>query len=73
MNTDLVQQIRDLPREDRLELLRELVKSLEAEEPLVSRSSSLARVRGMLKTDAPPPTDEQIRENYVRYLIEKYQ
>ena len=73
MNTDLVQQIRELPREDRLELLRELVKSLEVEEHLVFRSSSLARVRGMLKTDAPPPTDEQIRENYVQYLVEKYQ
>ena len=72
MNTDLAQQIRDLPREDRLALLRELILSLELEESMFSRSSSLARVRGLLKSDAPPPTDEQIREIYVRYLIEKY-
>jgi hypothetical protein len=72
MNTDLAQQIRDLPREDRLALLRELILSLELEESMFSRSSSLARVRGLLKSDAPPPTDEQIREIHVRYLIEKY-
>jgi hypothetical protein len=73
MNIDLVQQIRDLSREDRLSLLRELVKSLEAEEPMPLRTSSLARVRGLLKKDAPPPTDDQVRESYVQYLIEKYQ
>jgi hypothetical protein len=73
MTTDLIQQIRDLPREDRLSLLRELVKTLEAEEPIPLRTSSLARVRGLLKKDTPPPTDEQIRESYVQYLIEKYQ
>ena len=72
MNTDLAQQIRDSAREDRLALLRELILSLELEEPMFSRSSSLARVRGLLKTDAPPPTDDQIRESYVQYLIEKY-
>jgi hypothetical protein len=73
MNIELVQQIRDLSREDRLSLLRELVKSLEAEEPKSSRTSSLARVRGLLKTETPPPSDEQVRESYVQYLIEKYQ
>jgi hypothetical protein len=73
MNTDLVQQIRDLPREDRLNLLRELVKSLEAEEPMPGRSSSLERVRGLLKKDTPPTTDEQIQESCVEYLIEKTQ
>ena len=73
MDIDLVQQIQELSREDRLNLLRELVKSLEAEEPIFLSSSSLARVRGLLKRDIPPPTDEQIREQYVQYLIEKYQ
>ncbi|PYS64904.1 MAG: hypothetical protein DMF74_05505 [Acidobacteria bacterium] len=30
------------------------------------------RLHGMLKTDAPPPTDEELKEDYINYLAEKY-
>ena len=30
------------------------------------------RLQGMLKTDAPPPTDEELKEDYINYLAEKY-
>ncbi len=40
-----------------------------------SREEKLAafhRLQGMLKTDAPPPTDEELKEDYINYLAEKY-
>jgi len=30
------------------------------------------RLQGMLKIDAPPPTDEELKEDYINYLAEKY-
>ncbi len=29
-------------------------------------------VRGMLKPEGPPPTDEELREDYTNYLMRKY-
>ena len=29
-------------------------------------------LRGILKTEAPPPSDEELKEDYVDYLAEKY-
>lgn len=40
-----------------------------------SRKEKLAafhRLQGMLKTDAPPPTDEELKEDYINHLAEKY-
>jgi len=40
-----------------------------------SRDEKLAafyRLQGMLKTDAPPPTDEELKQDYINYLAEKY-
>jgi len=68
--TDLAQQVRALPRPA---LLRELARSLEDKDAASSRAPSLARVRGMLKTDAPAPTDKQVRDAYIQYLLEEYQ
>lgn len=34
--------------------------------------SSLNRGLGVLKTDGPAPTDEDLSKEYVDYLVEKY-
>jgi hypothetical protein len=39
---------------------------------LEERLAAFHRLYGMLKTDAPPPTDEELKEDYINYLAEKY-
>jgi hypothetical protein len=34
--------------------------------------AALSRLEGMLKTAAPPPTDEELKEDYINYVSEKY-
>jgi len=38
----------------------------------VSKSESVRQLRGMLKTEGEPPSDEELKEDYVNYLTEKY-
>ena len=40
-----------------------------------SRDEKLAafyRLQGILKTDSPPPTDEELKRDYIDFLAEKY-
>ncbi|MGI8565594.1 MAG: hypothetical protein ACR2LZ_03830 [Pyrinomonadaceae bacterium] len=34
--------------------------------------AAVRQLRGILKTDRPPPSDEEWKEDYVKYLTEKY-
>jgi len=34
--------------------------------------AAVQRLRGILKTSGKPPTDEELKEDYTNYLIEKY-
>ncbi len=43
-----------------------------SEEAQSSSTSSVNKLRGLFKTDQQPPTDAQIKEDYTRYLEEKY-
>lgn len=36
------------------------------------RVSAVQRLRGILKTEGPPPSDEEVKDMYTDYLIEKY-
>lgn len=70
---DLVKTIQTLPLSERLSLLEVLTQSLKADMSTNrGRNSSLARVRGILKTDGPLLSDEDIEDSYTDYLIEKY-
>ena len=70
---DIVKTIQELPLTERLSLLEMLAQSLQAEiRSKLARQSSLARVRGMLKVDGPLPSDQDLEEEYIEYLIEKY-
>lgn len=71
---DIIVAVRQLPNEKRLTLMEELVHLLAAEwQPPRSAGSSLDRVRGMLKPLAEPsPSEDELRDAYTDYLIEKY-
>ena len=34
--------------------------------------AALGRLRGVFKTAGPPPTDEELKEDYINYLTKKY-
>jgi hypothetical protein len=83
---ELVNEIRQLPLTEREAVVEEISRSIREEiqengsgkEPgdQTSRTeqklAAVQRLRGMLKTDGNPPTDEEIKEEYVSYLAEKY-
>ena len=51
------------------------IDSAPCEQSEVSREEKIAafhRLRGMLKTEGPPPTDEELKDDYIKYLAEKY-
>lgn len=62
-----------LPVEERRRLMREIATSLRDEGEIpVPRGVPASRLHGIIKFDGPPPTDEELREDYINYLIEKY-
>ena len=64
-----------LPLNERLLLLETLTRSVREElvAPITQQvDTSLRLVCGMLKPDGPPPTDDELREDYASYLIGKY-
>ncbi|MDQ4074724.1 MAG: hypothetical protein M3220_00605 [Chloroflexota bacterium] len=61
-----------LPLEERLQLLDIIHQSLATNAGAQREQSSLLELRGFLKTDAPPPSDDALRDDYTDYLIEKY-
>jgi hypothetical protein len=82
---ELIQEINQLPRDKRKALGEAILRSLQdeqlsrdsegGEQREVSREEKLAafhRLRRMLKTDGPPPTDEELKDDYIKYLAEKY-
>jgi hypothetical protein len=70
---ELIKEIMQLPLERRMELLETISRSLREEmRPREQKESIVSRLRGIAKFDGPPPTDEEIKEDYTRYLTEKY-
>jgi len=75
----IAKQVKELHRPlDALEI-EEILKPVEEEQPDVKgnygREEKLAafhRLEGMLKTDGPLPTDEELKDDYINYLSEKY-
>ena len=70
---ELIREIMQLPLEQRMELLEALKRSLQEETHLQERRrDAVRRLRGIAKPDGPPPSDEEIKDEYTRYLMEKY-
>ena len=60
---------------DRLALIEAIVQSLmnELETRLPVAKGTLTGLRGLLKTDALPPSDEEVKATLEKRLEEKYQ
>ena len=83
---ELVKEIKQLPLAEREAVVEEvsrsiqeeveangsLAKSEEQRNRIEQKLAAVSRLRGAFKTDAPPPTDEELKEDYVNYLAKKY-
>ncbi len=70
---DLIVEIRHLSLDERLSLLEYLIRNVREEwHPQPRNGSSLDRVRGMLKLAGPIPTDAELADSHLKYLLEKY-
>ena len=58
---EVKEQVFKLPPSDRLALVSAIIESLQ-DQPVagVDRSGAIQRMRGLLKTDRPAPTDEDV-------------
>jgi hypothetical protein len=73
LSQELKAQIFKLPPSDRLALISAIVESLQ-DTPVTKpeRSGAIQRMRGLLKTDQPAPTDEEVATMLEERRVEKY-
>ena len=62
----ILDELRNWPSSDRLQLARMILKTLEAHRASGRRLGSLKDLLGILKTNAPSPTDEECRRSSKR-------
>lgn len=61
LSQELNAQVLSLPPDDRLTLIAVIVESLQNRTTTqTDRSDAIQRMRGLLKTDQPAPTDEEV-------------
>jgi hypothetical protein len=73
LSQELKAQIFKLPPSDRLALISAIVESLQdTSVPQPVRSGAIQRMRGLLKTDHPAPTDEEVATMLEERRVEKY-
>ncbi|NJL40347.1 MAG: hypothetical protein HC899_29085 [Leptolyngbyaceae cyanobacterium SM1_4_3] len=73
LSQELKAQIFNLPPSDRLALISAIVESLQnttITQP--DRSAAIQRMRGLLKTERPSPTDEEVAAMLEERRVEKY-
>lgn len=73
LSQELKEQIFKLSPRDRLALISEIVESLQ-EAPIdkTARSRAIQQMRGLLKTDQPAPTDEEVAAMLEERRVERY-
>jgi hypothetical protein len=70
---EIITEIRHLPLDKRLEILEVLSRDIRGSLDATKRKGTpVERVSGLLKTDGPAPTDEEIKRDYIDYLDSKY-
>ena len=70
---ELKKQVFKLSVSDRLSLMSAIIESLQEIPSFTSnRSKAIGRMRGLLKTDQPAPTDEEIAVMLEERRVEKY-
>lgn len=70
---ELKNQVRKLPVNDRIELVRSIIDSIQ-ETPISTptRSQAIRRMKGLLKTSQPAPTDAEVGLMLEQHRMEKY-
>jgi hypothetical protein len=70
---EVKEQVFKLKPNDRLALVSAIIESLQEQlVPKADRSSAIQRMRGLLKTDQPAPTDEEVVAMLNERRMEKY-
>ena len=70
---DLKEQAFKLPPSDRLALVSAIIESLQTTSIVKpERSGAIRRMRSLLKTDQPAPTDEDVAAMLEERRVEKY-
>ncbi|MBP5972310.1 hypothetical protein HW132_06080 [Brasilonema sp. CT11] len=70
---ELKKQARQLSVSDRLELVHAIIESLQdVPNQQSERSDIIKQMKGLLKTDEPAPTDEQVAAMLEERRMEKY-
>jgi hypothetical protein len=70
---EVKEQILKLLQGDRLAVVSAIIESLQEEPvPKGDRSGAIQRMRGLLKTDQPAPTDEEVSAMLDERRLEKY-
>lgn len=70
---ELKEQVFKLPPSDRMALLTAIIESLQDTPVSESdRSGAIRRMRGLLKTDQPAPTDEEVATMLEEQRVKKY-
>ena len=70
---EIIKEIKGLPLNDRLMVLDALAQSVREEEQVPRKRVSVAdQLWGIAKPDGPLPSDQELKEDYIRYLTEKY-
>ena len=70
---ELKEQAFQLPESDRLELVRAIIESLQNQPSQQSeRTRIIKQMKGLLKTNQPAPTDEQVNAMLEQQRVEKY-
>ncbi len=71
-HAELVKAITKLPVKEREAVRDAISKSIEDEQLEPKKRSLSQRLYGIAKPDGPIPSDEELKEDYIRYLTEKY-
>ncbi len=70
---EIVKEIQQLPVAEREAMVEEIRRGIREEmHPLEERISIVDQLYGIAKPDGPMPSDEELKEDYIRYLTEKY-
>jgi hypothetical protein len=69
---ELKDQVFKLPSSERLALASAIIESLQSQPMCADRSGAIQRMRGLLKTDRPAPTDEEVAAMLEERRLEKY-
>jgi hypothetical protein len=69
--TDLLAEIKLLPTDEKFLLLEAITKFLR-EETTAKNTDWVKRLHGIAKPEGRMPTDEELKEDYINYLEEKY-